>query len=219
MLGDFLYLAPLDYVAKMHSQQADTIVAIFNYLGSTKSFGTLQRDVQSQVSRDTYSVTHNNDIFYVMPNEYDPSNLIGIDLGAASNYARFIAEFVLFGSANVRYLRYTTSAPNYQIVNLKGQIQPITAARGNGYRTSYMDFNNNYIYKLQDLATFFPPYFPSEQYKAYQQATWSLVAVVVLIILIAIIIIVILVVRNRNQQGDGQVTLKRRHGEDAPLRS
>lgn len=211
----------MDFAAQLHSKQADTIVTLFSYLGTTKSFGALQKDVQQQVSRDTYGVTHMNDIFYLLPNDYDASNLQGLDIAAASNYARYMAEFILFGTAQTRYVRYTVSSPNYQLVTTSGQIQPVSVGRDNGYRTRFMDFINRFIYKLQDIATNFPPYFPVEEYKAYQQATWSLVALVIIVIIIAIVIIVVLVLRNRkndDDEGTGEVTLKTRSDEQSPLR-
>jgi len=78
-----------------------------------------------------------------------------------------------------------------------------------------MDFINNYIYRLQDQSAYFPPWFPTESYKAYQSATWSLVGLVVLLI-IAILIILLVVWWKSKQSGD-QVTLKKRRDEEDPL--
>lgn len=130
LLGDFLYLGPLDYSARFHSAQARTMMAVFSYLGASKSFGSLQLDVQQQVSTDSYGPTHNNDIFYVWPNEYDPSNLQGTETNAAITYTRLIADFILYGisTTTTRYLLYSAASPNYQLINGYGQLQSVSAS-------------------------------------------------------------------------------------------
>ena len=214
LMSDFLYLGPLDYTARLHSASADTVFAIFDYLGLTsKSFGTIQ-DKAPQVSRDTYGVTHMHDIWFSLPNEYDSGALPVGDRSLANAYSRFIAEFVLFGTANRQYLRYSSYSPNYQLIRNQ-QITPVVAKNGAGYRTEHMDFINNYIYRLQDQSAYFPPWFPTESYKAYQSATWSLVGLVILLI-IAIIVILLVVWCKSRQSGD-QVTLKKRSPEENPL--
>ncbi|KAH7637583.1 lipase-like protein [Dermatophagoides farinae] len=200
MLGDFLFVGPIDYAVRLHSAQARAMMMIFDYVGQ-RSFGIIQNNVLQQPSIETYGSTHFNDLFYLMPTEYDASGLTGIELSVAQQYCRFIGEFILYGfPQQSRYVLYTAAAPNYQILTRNGQLITQTAHNNQqGYRTSYVDFINNFIYKLQDTAVIFPPYFPQQEYKSYQQATWSLLGVLIFILIIAIILAIILIVRKRRE--------------------
>ncbi|XP_027202264.2 esterase-5B-like [Dermatophagoides pteronyssinus] len=199
MLGDFLFVGPVDYAVRLHSAQAQAMMLVFDYVGQ-RSFGIIQNDVLQQVNIETYGATHFNDIFYLLPNEYDPSGLSNLELNVALQYCRFIGEFVLHGfSAQTRYVFYTAASPNYQILTRTGQLIPQNAHNQQGYRTTFVDFINNFIYKLQDSAVIFPPYFPQQEFKSYQQATWSLLGVLIFILIIAIILAIILIVRKRRE--------------------
>lgn len=202
MLGDFLHLGPVDYAARLHSKYADAALMIFNYLGTSKSFGPLQRDVPQQVSRDTYGVTHMHDLWFQFVSDYDPSGLVQTDLQAAQLVTQFTSEFVLYGNIQNRYPHYLSSSPNYVIMQNSYQLVPILAKNGEGYRTGFVDFINDYIYMLQDQAVFFPPYFPKEEYKAYQTATWSLLGVLILLIVIALILCVVVYLRRGSETED-----------------
>ncbi|KAF7495398.1 Esterase-6 [Sarcoptes scabiei] len=219
MLGDFLYSGPMDYVARLHSAQAKTMFLVFDYVGP-KSFGLLQNDILQQVSTETYGPTHFNDLFYLLPNQYDLTGLQGIETNVARIYTKFIAEFVLFGiPPTSQYFVYTAASPNYQLITRDGQMRSISASNYQGYRTTYLDFINNYINQLQNYAVIFPPYFPQQEFKSYQQATWSLLGILILFIVIALILAIVLIVKQRKiyrEQKDDreQVSLKRRIDEN-----
>lgn len=206
----------MDYIARYHSTSADVIFFIFGYTGQTKSFGPLQRDAPV-TSRDTYGVTHGHDIFFSFVTDYDNRALGLNEIAVAKSYAYFVSEFVLYGTANQRYYRYTSSSPNYNLLsNFYQTINPVSAPGGEGYRTQYVDFINNYIYQLQDQSAFFPPYFPTDKYKAFESATWSLVGVIILLLIIIAVIGLVLYLRNRNKNNDEDS--RRRRNENVTLR-
>lgn len=217
MLGDFLYTGPIDLAARMHSTQANTMMMVFDYVG-IKSFGAIQKDVLEQPSMETYGPTHFNDIFYSLPNDYDPSGLQGSEQNVARAYTRFLGEFILYGfPATSKYGLYSAEVPNYQLLQQNGQIISVSASSYQGYRTNYLDFINDYIYKLQDEAVLFPPYFPQQEYKSYQQATWTLAGVLILMLIIAVILAIILISRKRkehNEMKNEQVRLKTRYNDE-----
>ncbi|CAG2167472.1 unnamed protein product, partial [Oppiella nova] len=69
LLGDFLYIAPSDYVARLHSQGGGKVwLFAFEYEG-TRSFGPIQKNAQ-HISKQTYGVSHMDDRFYAWITEY-----------------------------------------------------------------------------------------------------------------------------------------------------
>ena len=217
MLGDFLYLGPMDNSAKLHSATgAEVIEFIFDYTG-TKSFGTIQINAPP-ISRDNYGATHNNDIWYSFLNEYDLSPLTGNEVFLYRAYSTFLAQFVLLGTVNPNYRRYNPQSPNYQIIRYPNtQVMSVQAVNGKGYRTDDFDFINDFLTKLIEESKIFPPYFPVENYQAYQTATWSLLGVIILLIVLVVFAGAILFMRGRDGTND-QVRLKRRRDETDPLK-
>lgn len=218
MLGDFLYLGPMDYSAKLHSATgSEVIMMIFDYTGS-KSFGTIQIGAPP-ISRDNYGSTHNNDIWYSMLNEYDLTPLTGNEIFLYRAYSTFLAQFVLLGTANQNYRRYSPQTPNYATIKFPStQVISVQAVSGRGYRTEYFDFINDFLFKLIEESKIFPPYFPVEGYKAYQTATWSLVGVIILLVVLVVFAGAILFMRSKSDTGNEQVRLKRRRDETDPLK-
>ena len=218
MLGDFLYLGPTDYSAKMHAASgAEVVMMIFDYTG-TKSFGPLQIGAPV-VSRDNYGATHNNDLWYSWLNEYDQTPLNGNEQLLFQTYSSFLCQFVLLGTANRQYLRYSVQTPNYVTIRFPStQITNIPAQYGRGYRTEYFDFMNDFLYKLIEESKIYPPYFPAEEFQGYQTATWTLVGVIILLVIIIVIAGAILFLRKK-EDSDSEVRLKRRRDEVEPLRN
>ncbi|XP_017489959.1 PREDICTED: venom carboxylesterase-6-like [Rhagoletis zephyria] len=217
MLGDYLYLAPMDNAAKLHAASgAEVIMLVFDYTGS-KSFGTLQIGAPS-VSRDNYGATHNNDLWYSWLNEYDLTPLTGNEFTLYRSYSSFLAQFVLLGTASKNFLRYTPQTPNYVSIRFPStQTTNVVAQFGRGYRTDYFDFLNDFLAQLIEKSKIFPPYFPIEEYKSYQTATWSLVGVVILVVVLVVIAGAILFLRKKDNGPSEQVRLKRRRDESDPL--
>jgi hypothetical protein len=207
-MGDFLYLAPSDYVARLHSSiGGQAWMFAFEYEG-TKSFGPIQRNAP-QVSAKSYGVTHMDDIFYLLPNEYIlDSNNQNNDKQIANIYAKLITTLVQTGTippgsyGTYGWQQYTPHNPNYLLFpRVASNPVAITPQQANqGYRTSYADFFNGFIFELQDKTARYPTPFPYSEYKSYQAATWSLVGFVLLIILILIIIIAVLLVKRKRKQ-------------------
>lgn len=207
----------MDYSAKLHSASgAEVIMMVFDYSGS-KSFGTIQIGAPP-VSRDNYGATHNNDLWYSLLNEYDLTPLSGNEFTVYRAYSSFIAQFALLGTASQNYRRYTPNTPNYVTIRFPStQVTNINAQYGKGYRTDYFDFQNDFMFQLIEKSKIFPPYFPVEDYKAYQTATWSLVGVVIIIVVLVVLIGAVLFLRKKDGSDNAGVRLKRRRDEADPL--
>jgi hypothetical protein len=158
-MGDLLYISACDIVARLHSSfGSQTWMYVFEYEG-IKSFGPLQRNA-SEVSRSTYGVTHMDDIFYLLPNEYIlDTNSQTNDKNMANIYAKLIATLVQTGTiptgsyGTYGWQQYTTYNPNYLVFPRTGS-NPIAVhvpEAINGYRIKYLDFFNGFIRELQDI--------------------------------------------------------------------
>ena len=127
----------------------------FEYEGS-KSFGPIQRNT-GQVSKSSYGVTHMDDLFFVLPNEYIPeSTSIGNERQVANTYSSLLSLLVKTGtipsySSAFGWQQYTPQNPNYllwpRMANTPSSIQ--STQPQNGYRTLYSDFFNGLIFELQ----------------------------------------------------------------------
>jgi hypothetical protein len=157
-MGDFLYLTPSDYVARLHSSFGGQVWMFgFQYKG-TKPFGPIQRNAP-QVSAKSYGVTHMDDIFYLLPNEYilDTNNQNN-DKQIANIYVKLMITLIQTGTippgsyATYGWQQYTPYNPNYLLFS-RTALNPIAIIpqqANEGYRTSYADFLNGFIFKLKD---------------------------------------------------------------------
>ena len=88
MLSDLLYISPSHRLARLHSALGGQVwMFAFEYEG-IKSFGTIQKNA-AQVTKNSYGVTHMDDLFYVLPNEYinEDSNNVNNDKQGANTYS------------------------------------------------------------------------------------------------------------------------------------
>ncbi|XP_054166563.1 venom carboxylesterase-6-like [Oppia nitens] len=206
MLGDFLYLAPTDYVARLHSAMGGKVwLFAFEYEGS-KSFGPMQIKA-TPISRPAYGVTHMDDTFYVLPNEYSRDNPVQ-DAQLTKWYTGlFVTLSKLntiptgYGSSTVfNWRQYTPQTPSYLLIFQRAGIMPTFKEARNpleGYRTQQADFFNGFIYKLQDKTKVYPSPFPYSEFKGYRAATWSLFGFIVLLLVIIIALAAVLCFKRR----------------------
>ena len=205
MLGDFLYIAPADYVARLHSAMGGQVwMFAFEYEG-TKSFGTIQKNT-AQVSKNTYGVTHMDDLFYVLPNEYinEASNNVNNDKQVANTYSGVLSLLARQGtipyvSGSYGWQQYTPQNPNYLrwSRNANVPVSQIANQPQLGYRTAYSDFFNGFIFELQEKTRRYPTPFPYREHEAYKAATWSLFGFILLLILVLIAIVAVLIVKRK----------------------
>lgn len=165
-----------------------------------KSFGPLQRTSPREVTRDSYGVTHFDDIFYILPNEYQPQDLDGTGKMVSAALTRCIYSFVnpLLGGSGCNFRApYTDVNPSY--LNFGPSAQPLPIMMNAREQQDLMFWNemiNNFI---EFTATPFP-YFPYNQYEGFKAATWSLTALIILFIIIIIILISLMLVRKNEEK-------------------
>ena len=182
MLSDFLYLAPADYVARLHSTVGGQAWVFANY-----------------------GVTHMDDLFFVLPNDYIPdSGNIGNERSVANTYSSTLSIVARMGTIPLYngaygWQQYTPQNPNY-LKWANGAVTPVSVlARQpqDGYRTAYADFFNGFIFEIQEKSRRYPTPFPYREHEAYKAATWSLFGFILLLILVLIAIVAVLFVKRK----------------------
>ena len=202
-----MYIAPMDYVARLHSSLGGQVwMFVFEYEG-TKSFGPIQMNA-AQVSRMSYGVTHMDDVFYIMPNEYIPdTSSVGNppERQVANTYSTLMTELIRQNKIpnynSYGWQQYTAQTPNY-LIWVRNAIQPVghpVQRPSDGYHTISSDFFNGFIFELQERTRRYPTPFPYREYKSYQAATWSLVGFIILLVIILIAIIAVLFVKRQKK--------------------
>ena len=208
MLSDFLYIAPADYVARLHSSVGGQAwMFVFEYMG-TKSFGTIQKNT-AQISRNNYGVSHMDDIFFLLPNEYISDNSgVGNERSVANTYSSTLSLLARTGTIPIYggafgWQQYTPQNPNY-LRWANGAPQPVAINAQQpqlGFRTAYSDFFNGFIFEIQEKSKRYPTPFPYKEHEAYKAATWSLFGFILLLILVLIAIVAVLCLR-RNKKNE-----------------
>ena len=152
-MSDFMYIAPMDYVARLHSSLGGQVwMFAFEYEG-TKSFGPIQKNA-AQVSRMSYGVTHMDDVFYVMPNEYIHDKASPPERQVANTYSTLMTELIRQNKIpnynSYGWQQYTAQTPNY-LIWTRNAIQPVghpVQYPADGYHTVTSDFFNGLISEL-----------------------------------------------------------------------
>lgn len=206
-----MYNAPTDLSLKFHSRSgAPTYLYVLTYRGS-KSFGPLQKTSPREITRDSYGVTHFDDIFYIFPNEYQPQELDATGKMVSAALTRCIYSFVnpLLGGSGCNFRApYTDADPSY--LNFGPAAQPLPSSR---YRDPQdMMFWNEMINSFMEFTATPLPYFPYNQYEGFKAATWSLTALIILFIII-IIILISLMFTKRNEEKRSMKLLRARDRE------
>jgi hypothetical protein len=205
LLGDFLYIAPSDYVARLHSQGGGKVwLYAFEYEG-TRSFGPIQKNAQ-HISKQTYGVSHMDDLFYAWITEYIRDSPAA-ERSLSNTYAKQFYVFTRLGQIPSGYAsfyswqQYTSHNPSYlQYQWRTGQFTPVfryANTPNEGYRTSHADFFNQFIMPLQDKTKIYPSPFPYSEFKGYRAATWSLMGFAVLLLILLIAILAVLCFRRQ----------------------
>ncbi|CAG2118425.1 unnamed protein product, partial [Medioppia subpectinata] len=95
LMGDFLYIAPSDFVARLHSMGGGKVwVYAFEFEG-TRSLGPIQKNAK-MISKQTYGVTHMDDMLYAFNTPYAP-DAASTERTLSSTYARMFFELTRFG--------------------------------------------------------------------------------------------------------------------------
>lgn len=197
-MGDFLYNAPTDQALRLHARSGQPgYLYILHYQG-TKTFGTLQRDAPREIVRDSYGVTHMDDSFYILPSEYNPSQMDNTAESVASSLTRCIFQFVNpNGLANNCQLR-TYTAYERNVLNFVNERTPQNSL---GFRRPEdMSFWNELITRVIEFTATPPPYFPYHEYNSFQAATWSMLAFVLVLVLIVVGLAAVLCINKRKEK-------------------
>lgn len=197
-MGDFLYNAPTDMALKMHSRfGATSHLYVMTYVGS-KSFGDLQRDRAPGIVRSSYGVTHMDDLFYVMANEYNPQELDAQEKQASTQLIQCLSQFIdparFYGRCNMKL--YTYDSPNYIAIGANGQLVPVATFRNQ----EDMSFWSNLISIVIEFTATPPPYFPYREYNSFQAATWSMLAFILILVIVVIGLAAVLCMNKRNEK-------------------
>lgn len=194
-MGDFLYNAPIDKALRLHSSIADTYLYQFIYKGE-KSFGKLQ-NTRVDVTRDSYGVSHMDDLFYMFATEYDRREL---EAGALMPSSELTKHIFFFAQAHGNFLNSLpkyTSGSGFRPNTIPKQY---SMAFNNDFNPDDLNFWNTIINDIIEITATPPPYFPYNEYEGFKAATWSLVSLLILSLLLLAILIFIIYRRNREDR-------------------
>lgn len=251
-IGDFLYVAPVVKQLELHSQSiTQTYMFVFDYKG-TKSFGHMQLnpygrsinidgEVQTNgwlpsqptstgaiISTETsnFGVAHNDDLFYVLPNDFAPIHNYRQESQASSlqvsaSYPASAAS-LSSDSANddnairnyVTYLAAYASRINelQQASNNLANWLPFRVTDRNYIRfseqipTLYKNFHqvdvafvNELVEPIEDLVNTPLPLFPYEELRDFKVSTAALGIMLLLIVLTLLLILILILCRRRRR--------------------
>lgn len=185
---------------KLHSRSGmPTYLYVLTYQGA-KSFGPLQRDAPQQISRDSYGVTHMDDMFYLMPNEYNPQELDVAARTVSSSLLNCVYSFIFpAGGASCPLKSYNYAEQNFLTFGPTGY--PIPSNPALPFKASAtMSFWNDLIYHVIEFTATPPPYFPYREFKGFQAATWSMLAFILILVLVIAALAAVLCVNKRKEQ-------------------
>lgn len=252
-IGDFLYVAPVIRQLELHSLSvAQTYMFVFDYKGS-KSFGHIQLnpygrslniDGEAQtngwlpsvptstgaiISTETsnYGVTHGDDLFYVLPNDFAPlHNYRGAAEPSQAGGAHY--QPVASGGAGpgseaanddnairnyVTYLAaYASRINEQQVSNNLANWLPFRSTDRNYIRfseqipTLYKNFHqidvafvNDLVEPIEELVNTPLPLFPYEQLRDYKVSTAAL-GIMLLLIVLTLLLVILLIVCSRRRR-------------------
>jgi carboxylesterase type B/type II secretory pathway pseudopilin PulG len=256
-IGDFLFVAPLIKQLELHSQSvAQTYMFVFDYKGS-KSFGHIQLnpygrslniDGEAQtngwlpstpsstgpiISSETsnFGVAHNDDLFYVLPNDFaplnpqwsnsrpfggimstngQPTNNNGGQMGELANDDNAIRNYVTYLAA------YASRVNEMQASNNLANWLPFRSTDRNYIRfseqlpTLYKNFHqtdvafvNELVEPIEELVNTPLPLFPYEELRDFKVSTAALAIMLLLIVLTLLLITALLACRRRRRRSQG----------------
>lgn len=190
-MGDFLYNAPIDKALRLHSNIGDSYLYLFTHKGE-KSFGRIQNPT-SEITRDSFGVSHMDDLFYIFSTDYDPRPIESASVQAS---AELVRQIISFSYPNSLYL----SLPKYNdgsfVTIPTSRIIPGTL----GPNVDDISFWNTMINDIIEITATPPPYFPYNAYEGYKAATWSLVSLFILSLLAVAILVFIIYRKHREEK-------------------
>lgn len=207
MLGDYLYNLPAEKALYYHSRgggKAKFYVYTYDGDRSKATFGVLQKDLSTRVSRDRFSTTHMDDIFAMFSTVYGQSMVVQeTDL-----LPSIITELRDGGGMSSKWLSYAENNRHFMRVASFGRSSILTNFKSD----RAMAFWNNLFTQLEMMTVIAPPYFPESEYYSYQAATWSLMVVSLLMILIALALAIFIYLKRRNEKRSLKL-IRQRNGD------
>lgn len=198
MLGDFLFNAPTDRLLKAHSRtRQPTYLYVFSHLGS-KSFGPLQEKAPREITRDSYKVAHLDDIFYILPNEYNAAELDQTGRMVAASLTRCLVGFmglIPYNNPGCVFRPYTEAEANYLNFGSFQQPQP----KMDFPMQDNVRFFNDLVDDIIEYTATPPPWFPHREYESFRAATWSLLAFLLLMIFIVVVLALFIICKKREE--------------------
>lgn len=237
-IGDFLYVGPVVKQLELHSQSvAQTYMFLFDYKGS-RSFGHIQLnpygraqglngELQSSgwlpsaptkigaiISTETsnFGVTHCDDIFYLLPNDFAPISLSSADASnlqdenAIRSYVTYLVAFASHineqqGAANnlANWLPFRQTDRNY--IRFSDQLPTLYKS----YRQSDVAFVNELVQPIEELVNTPLPLFPYEELRDLKISTIGLAILLFVIVLSLLLVLMQLICCRRRSKRRGRM--------------
>ncbi|RWS28716.1 venom carboxylesterase-6-like protein, partial [Leptotrombidium deliense] len=208
LLGSYLYESPTDKALReIGKKNAKQSLYVFDYQGKN-SFGTLLQPA-SNINRDTFGVTHMDDIFLIFKTGF--SNLEENSAYATTSIVNCIYGFMTDTLDVCRQPYYSGEESNkvFNAINAVG----ITEQKYNSKeKNEYFKFWNELVFEIELITSTRPPYFDHVGYNSYKAATWSLFAFLI-IVAIAIILVIVYIISKKRKEKTSLLFLKKRDKE------